>query len=100
MGRGYFDPFATECGPCWHCTGFAGMLYEGSAAGCRRKGCPAVRSAPGDGCCAFEREVGADDEPGPPGGVRPDPPDWRAMMARTQPRSLYEPGRHPLTEGN
>ena len=99
MGHGYVDPFSATGGPCWHCTGFQGMVYEGTAAWCCRPGAPAVRSQPAGGCSGFVREVGTDDEPGPPGGERPDPPDWRAMMARTQPRSLYEPGRNPLTEG-
>lgn len=98
MGRSNFDHAATECGPCWHCTAFLGMLYDNTAARCCRKGCSAVRSSPVNGCCGFEREVGADDEPGPPGGARIDP-SWLQMVGERRPLSLYEPGRHPLTEG-
>ncbi len=93
----HFTPWGTPK-PCWHCTHFAGMVAEGAHSLCNGPG-SRVLAQPATGCTYFEREPGADDEPGPPGGVRPDPPDWRAMMARTQPRSLFEPGRHPLTEG-
>lgn len=52
--------------PCWHCTAFAGMLYEGSAAACAIPSGPRVRSHPATGCAFYAREPGADDEPGPP----------------------------------
>lgn len=52
--------------PCWHCTAFDGMTNQGTCALCRRPGCARVRSLPALGCCAWEREPGTDDEPGPP----------------------------------
>jgi len=60
----HFQPWQDAHTPCWHCTQFLGMLYEGTAAHCRVG--PAVRSMPANGCSAFERAPGADDEPGPP----------------------------------
>lgn len=60
----HFQPWQAAHAPCWHCAHFLGMLYEGTAARCRVG--PPVRSMPGNGCSAFEREPGADDEPGPP----------------------------------
>jgi hypothetical protein len=65
MGSGYFDPHGTPR-PCWHCRYFGSMLYAGSAAACACPGAARVRSMPVNGCSGFEREVGADDEPGPP----------------------------------
>lgn len=62
-----FWPTSNAYRPCWHCTRFAGMLYAGSAAACTLPGGPRVRSMPGGGCVCWEREPGADDEPGPPG---------------------------------
>ena len=59
--------------PCWHCPRFAGMLPDGSAARSTLPNAARVRSQPAWGCSGFEREVGADDEPGPPGGARSTP---------------------------
>lgn len=56
--------------PCWHCTRFVGMTSEGSAARCALPNAARVRSQPQWGCSGFEREVGADDESGPPLGVQ------------------------------
>ena len=39
------------------------LVYNGTAALCSRPGCPRVRSMPANGCSAFEREPGADDDP-------------------------------------
>ena len=60
--------YSGEGRPCWHCRYFTTMLCYGSAAGCALANAAAIRSMPASGCSAFEREVGADDEPGPPGG--------------------------------
>lgn len=51
--------------PCWHCHHYVAMLICGAAACSLRLG-PRVRSQPERGCASFEREPGADDEPGPP----------------------------------
>ena len=53
-------------GPCWHCVSFDGMAYQGNGAFCTAPSGPRVRSAPASGCVRFVREVGSDDEPGPP----------------------------------
>jgi hypothetical protein len=52
--------------PCWHCTHFDRMLYGGSAAWCSMANGPRVQAGPRDGCSAWERVPGSDDEPGPP----------------------------------
>jgi hypothetical protein len=49
---------------CWHCSYFEALVYGGTAAQCRIAGGPRIRSAPRIGCAFFEREPGADDEPG------------------------------------
>lgn len=56
-------------GPCWHCINFDGLAYQGSVAVCKVPSGPRVRSSPATGCTMFVREVGSDDEPGPPGGM-------------------------------
>lgn len=58
----HFRP-RTDPRPCWHCVSFAGMLYQGTTAACSQGG---VRASPLMGCAFWAREVGADDEPGPP----------------------------------
>lgn len=67
--------------PCWHCTSFGGLTYQGSAAACQHRGSYHVRAMPENGCAFWKREVGADDEPDQrptpvtcamSGGVRPD----------------------------
>lgn len=62
----YIHPWSGNAGACWHCNRFVRMLYEGTAAQCSREHSSKVRSQPETGCSAFEREPGADDEPGPP----------------------------------
>jgi hypothetical protein len=73
MHAEHFSPWGTDQRPCWHCTQYAGTAAGGSAALCSLPGGPRVRATPSAGCSAFEREVGADDEPGPPaaGADRP-----------------------------
>ena len=34
MPANHFSPHGSEHRPCWHCTSFVAMIYEGSAAGC------------------------------------------------------------------
>ena len=59
----HFSPWSSTVRPCWHCASFRGLVYAGSAARCARPNSAAVRSMPANGCSAFEREVGSDDEP-------------------------------------
>ncbi|MDE2369717.1 MAG: hypothetical protein KGN16_12175 [Burkholderiales bacterium] len=69
--------------PCSYCTRFVGMTPDGSAARCGLPNAARVRSQPQWGCSGFEREIGADDEPGPPGGqVRAAPRVLAATTAR------------------
>ena len=63
---GHFSPWLAQHRPCWHCVHFDGMLFGGSAAGCKAPGSAQVRAMPADGCSRWEREPGSDDEPGPP----------------------------------
>ena len=64
--------------PCWHCSRFDGMTAQGSAALCTLPHAARVQALPGRGCSAFEREPGADDEPGPPAwGVEGRSVSWR-----------------------
>ena len=62
----HFSPHRDGFRPCWHCTHFVRMLYHGTAARCRRPGACAVAAQPADGCAFWLREIGADEEPGPP----------------------------------
>ena len=59
----YFSPHSASPQACWHCTHYMALVYQGSAARCRRGG---IKAMPDRGCAFWEREVGADDEPGPP----------------------------------
>ena len=61
MGAGYFNSH-TECQPCWHCSRFIALVYDGSAAECSLPNGPRIRSMPAWGCAAFERQPGADDD--------------------------------------
>jgi len=60
-----FNPH-TEPRPCWHCVHFGASIHGGTAAWCERPGCAPVHASPARGCAFFVREIGADDEPGPP----------------------------------
>lgn len=51
-------------GPCWHCRWFAGMVLSDIASCGRDEG--HVRAMASRGCAFWQREPGADDEPGPP----------------------------------
>lgn len=52
--------------PCWHCHHFAKWLYGGiNYVECAHPRLSKVKSDPQDGCAFWEREPGADDEPGP-----------------------------------
>ncbi len=62
----HFSPHRAEPRPCWHCASFGGMIYGGTAARCDRPGGVPVQAGPATGCAFWVREVGADDEPGPP----------------------------------
>lgn len=62
----YFNPYTRPPRPCWHCVSFGGMLYAGAAARCARPSVSPVMAMPSTGCAYWKREVGADDEPGPP----------------------------------
>jgi len=52
--------------PCWHCTSFAGIASDGSHTKCCQRGRLSLQAAPSVGWAFWQREVGADDEPGPP----------------------------------
>lgn len=78
----YFSPHTAERRPRWHCTHFSGMLYGGTAAACSAPNGTRVRAMPGNGCAAFVREVGADDEPGPPVVVPATSSDQALAAAR------------------
>jgi hypothetical protein len=75
----YFTPHINRPQACWHCTHFLALVYQGSAAKCGLL--PGIRAMPERGCAFWEREVGADDEPGPP--VSADVP--RRLVATDQP---------------
>ncbi len=73
MATPYFNPHHAAAGACWHCTRFVSMAYGGSAARCKLANGPRVQADPARGCSGFTREVGADDEPGPPTAVMARP---------------------------
>ena len=60
----YFSPHSNSLHACWHCTHFQALIYQDTAAKCALP--PGIRSMPDRGCAFWEREVGSDDEPGPP----------------------------------
>ena len=66
MPHAHFTPWTLTLRPCWHCRAFAGLAHGASVAHCSLAGGPRVRSQPEQGCSAFERETGADDEAAPP----------------------------------
>jgi hypothetical protein len=67
----HFQPHSSERRPCWHCSRFIGLIYQGSAAACELG---TVRAMPAQGCAFWQREVGADDEP----DQQPAPIAWPA----------------------
>lgn len=67
-GMAHFDPWGA-LRPCWHCTRYDGLVYGGTAALCNLPNAARVRSSPVNGCSAWQREPGADDEP----DRRPEP---------------------------
>lgn len=56
----HFQPHRSEHRPCWHCTHYLALIYQGTAVACARGG---VQAMPARGCAFWLREVGADDEP-------------------------------------
>ncbi len=60
----YFSPHTTSAQACWHCTHFLALVYHDTAAKCALP--PGIRAMPDRGCAFWQREVGADDEAGPP----------------------------------
>ena len=94
-----FSPFAAQALPCWHCCRFDGLVYDGSAALCFLTLGARVRSLPAWGCASFEREPGADDEPGPPPIMSPASARVRAaarpVRRRTRCRNLRAVDRAP-----
>jgi hypothetical protein len=86
--------------PCWHCRRYGGLSDSAYYTRCTAPLHSVTQANPWHGCSCFEREPGADDEPGPPTGFRgrtPGGPDWRDVVV-TKPAglSLYAPGPHPL----
>lgn len=87
---GHFNPWGVDR-PCWHCHHYVAMLACG-AASCSLQLGPRVRSQPERGCSAFEREPGADDEPGPPAGVVVEESRQRVRTSReAAPRVEWAP---------
>lgn len=78
----HFNPNASS-GPCWHCTGWAGLDSSGCHALCRGLGCR-VQATPARGCVYWTGEPGCDDEPGPPAGFRGDDGGGRRVLAESQ----------------
>jgi hypothetical protein len=64
MAAMYFSPHTSSPQACWHCTHFLALIYQDTAAKCALP--PGIRAMPERGCAFWEREVGADDEAGPP----------------------------------
>jgi hypothetical protein len=62
----HFSPHTSSPRACWHCTHFLALVYGATADRCLRAGRLSIQAAPTTGCVFWEREVGADDEPGPP----------------------------------
>ena len=60
----YFTPHNNRSQACWHCTHFLALIYQDTAAKCALP--PGIGAMPERGCAFWEREVGADDEAGPP----------------------------------
>jgi hypothetical protein len=60
----HFTPHIRRPQACWHCTHFLALFYQDTAAKCGLQ--PGIRTMPQHGCAFWEREVGADDEAGPP----------------------------------
>lgn len=63
VGMSYFSPHTNERTPCRHCHHYGSLIYQGTAAWCRKPGASTVRATPTSGCTSFTREPGADDEP-------------------------------------
>jgi len=59
----HFSPHTISPQACWHCTHFLALVYQGTAARCSRSG---ITAMPEHSCAFWVREVGADDEAGPP----------------------------------
>ncbi len=57
------SPHSTSAQACWH-SHFLALVYHDTAARCALP--PGIRAMPYRGCAFWEREVGADDEAGPP----------------------------------
>ncbi len=60
--------FSIEPRLCWHCSDFGGFDASGSHGRCAKPGEACVQASPAMGCAFWQREVGTDDEPGPPVG--------------------------------
>ena len=82
----HFSPWGTEPQPCWHCTSYLGLIYEGSAACCGNSIGPLVRAMPAHGCSIFEREPGSDDEPDSMPAALMAPAAARVLLAAAQAR--------------
>jgi hypothetical protein len=52
--------------PCWHCTHYLQLIADGAHARCGHGGRVSVQASPASGCAFWQREPGADDEPGRP----------------------------------
>ncbi len=69
----HVNPHEAGPRPCWQYTQLAGMAYGDTSTLCALPNAPRVQADPAHGCSGFTREVGADDEPGPPTAVMARP---------------------------
>jgi hypothetical protein len=95
-----FTPWSETPRPCWHCYWYGGFDGSHTHAICNRPGATRRRTQPASGCSAFEREVGADDELGPPlpfNAPRPPfasmPPSMTGSPQRQSPHPPPIPGQ-------
>ena len=96
----HFSPHLAVPRPCWHCTSFGGMLYGGTAARCDRPGGTPVQAGPATGCAFWVREVGADDEPGPPVDVAALVPYFGTASAPSMRASFSHSMGKNMLQGN
>lgn len=82
-GMAHFNPWGA-LRPCWHCTRYDGLVYGGTAALCNLPNGARVRSSPVNGCSAWQRETGSDDEP----DRRPAALGWPAPPERASATAL------------
>ena len=78
MSAMHFTPHSATPQVCWHCRHFLALVYQGTAAKCALP--PGIQAMPDSGCAFWEREVGADDEPGRPDAAKPPTPNGQVRQ--------------------